>query len=170
MKREGGFTLIELMVAISVASILLVIAVPSLTTLVQSNRTSSDANALLTVILLTRSEAVRRGIDVTVCKTTDGETCSTDATVGWHSGVIVFADDDQDGALDKSEEQIQVVIPLASATRIIGNNKVSDRIRYQPNGRIRRGENGTIAIKADDEAHTKKLVISPVGRPRVEDA
>lgn len=165
MKRVGGFTLIELMVTISVASILLAVAVPSLTSLVRSNQTSSDANALLSLVLLARSEAVKRGTRVVACKSADGETCSTDATVGWDDGVIVFADDDDDATIDTGETIIRTVFPLASVSQITGS---ADALRYEPNGRGR--PNTTLNIQSGDSKSDRKLIISPAGRPRVEDA
>ncbi len=60
MNAERGFTLLELIVTVVVASILLTVAVPSFTTLIRSNRAASEANALLTMLTLARSEAIKR--------------------------------------------------------------------------------------------------------------
>jgi type IV fimbrial biogenesis protein FimT len=80
-----GFSLIELMVAITVAAILTVIAVPSFTNAIRGNRISSASNALLADLSYARAEAVTRGTDVSMCPSADGKTCtgSTAYDTGW---------------------------------------------------------------------------------------
>ena len=45
--REKGFTLLELMVTVSIAAILLAVGVPSYITFIDNNRVTSQANDLL---------------------------------------------------------------------------------------------------------------------------
>ena len=45
--RVRGFTLIELMVTLVVAGVLVVVAIPSLVSVIQNNRISSEANTLV---------------------------------------------------------------------------------------------------------------------------
>ncbi|MCG5496885.1 GspH/FimT family pseudopilin [Ectothiorhodospira variabilis] len=67
MRQTSGLTLVELMVTISVFAILLAIAVPGFQTLVQNTRATTAANELVTALHYARSEAVRRGGNVSVC-------------------------------------------------------------------------------------------------------
>ena len=66
-RNATGFTLIELMVTIAVAAILLTVAVPGFQSLVQNNRATTAAKQLSTEINFARSEAVTRGVEVSVC-------------------------------------------------------------------------------------------------------
>ena len=61
-----GFTLIELMVTISIAAILLAIGVPSFQAIIENNRLATQSNELITAVSLARSEAIKRGADITM--------------------------------------------------------------------------------------------------------
>jgi len=61
-----GFTLIELMITIAVAAILLAIAVPSFTGLLNRNNASAEATELVAALNLARSEAIKRNRTVGV--------------------------------------------------------------------------------------------------------
>ena len=66
MKRNLGFTLVELMVALAVLVILIAIALPSFTNMIQSNRSAALANSIVTALNVARSEAVKRNALVNV--------------------------------------------------------------------------------------------------------
>ena len=96
MKRDYGFTLVELMVTLVIAAILLTAGVPSFTTLIKNNRLTTSTNELVGALTLARSEAVKRGLRVTVCKSADQASCDTSGT-GWQQGWIVFTDENNSG-------------------------------------------------------------------------
>jgi len=66
MKKHTGFTLVELMITLVIAAILLAVAIPSFKTLFESNRLATQANELIGVVNLARSEAIKRGANVTI--------------------------------------------------------------------------------------------------------
>lgn len=71
----------------SVAAILLAVAMPSLTSFIQNSREDSQADSLIATLGYARSEAVKRDADVEVCSSTDGSTCS--GSTAWGTGWIV---------------------------------------------------------------------------------
>ncbi len=84
-----GFTLIELVVTLSVAAILATIAVPNFETAIQNNRQVAQINALVEALSLARSTAVKEGgsSTVTVCAGTSMSCTDTN----WADGWIVFS-------------------------------------------------------------------------------
>ena len=99
--RQDGFTLVELMVVLSVAAILTTIGVPSFLSTIRDNGVSTRTNELITDLALARTEAIRRGQTVTVCPSTDGTSCA--GSGGWEQGWISFRDNDASGVLDSSD-------------------------------------------------------------------
>jgi type IV fimbrial biogenesis protein FimT len=85
-RLNRGYTLIELMTALSVAAILLGAGIPALTTFVRDQRLVTATNALVLSLNYARDEAVKRdsGAGIRVCASSDRATCnSADWRVGW---------------------------------------------------------------------------------------
>ncbi|WP_312960352.1 GspH/FimT family pseudopilin [Stutzerimonas nitrititolerans] len=87
MHITRGFTLIELMVTIAVLAVVIAIAAPSFTSVIQSNRATALHHEVLGAIQLARSEAVKRRKDVIVCRTEDQEDCANGAD--WSTGWLI---------------------------------------------------------------------------------
>lgn len=96
-----GFTLVELMITIAIASILLAVAAPSFTSLVSANAAKNAADRLLDGLAYARSEAVTRSTDVIVCsKNSISNTCS--GTGQWTDGWLIYIEGA--GAIDLDGE------------------------------------------------------------------
>ncbi len=95
-----GFTLLELMVTVAIAAILAAMAMPSFTQTIRNNRLTTTNNMLLTSLNLARSEAIKRGVPVTVRKVDNNSFTSLGAGANWENGWDVFTDIDSDGIYD----------------------------------------------------------------------
>ena len=91
-KRQTGFTLIDLLVTLAVLAIVIAIGVPGLQTITESNRAASQNNLITGTLINARSEAIKRGVDVTICGSTNA-TAATPVcnTAQWELGWIISA-------------------------------------------------------------------------------
>ncbi|NLR74713.1 GspH/FimT family pseudopilin [Leeia aquatica] len=92
MKRQTGFSLVELLIVLAVAAIIAAIAVPSMIGLINGSRVSSTAEVLTNDLVAARLDAIRYRRQYTVCAVTNPDTattCSNNAN-GWGNGWIVL--------------------------------------------------------------------------------
>jgi type IV fimbrial biogenesis protein FimT len=90
--HSSGFTLLEFLVTIAVLAVIVSIGVPNFRDFVRNSRMSAAANDIITDFNLARSEAVKRRVPVTLCKSQDGAACDADDTDPFGRW-IVFVDD-----------------------------------------------------------------------------
>jgi type IV fimbrial biogenesis protein FimT len=111
----GGFTLLELMAAITLLGILLGVGVPSFNAMIRNNRAAAGANDFLTALSITRSEAMKRGMPVTICAAdAAGTDCSGEDTSEWVNGWLVFSDRGGDSGVIDTDEGDEVVQRFAA--------------------------------------------------------
>ena len=75
---ERGFTVIELMVVVTIMAVLAALATPSFTPIIERWRVRQAANGLESTLYYARSEAIKRGGDITVVATS-----GADWATGW---------------------------------------------------------------------------------------
>ena len=131
-RSETGVTLIELLVTLSVALILLGVAVPSFQNVIRINRIAALTNELSSALQLARSEAVTRGTRVTVCKSADplaaSPACSSSAN--WQDGWLIFVDPNNNGTLDTGDLLLKVNKPSIANANITVKNTTTNFANY----------------------------------------
>jgi type IV fimbrial biogenesis protein FimT len=93
----GGFSLVELMVTVAIAAILMAIAAPSFSIFIDNQKLLTTATEFYSAVNMTRSEAIKRGAQVTLAAN-DG--------VAWTSGWTVFVDTNGNARPDAGETTI----------------------------------------------------------------
>lgn len=88
-RTARGFTLIELMIAIALLGILLALAMPSFSDIIRRMRIESAASSLSVAFATARSEAVKRGRNISVCKSSNGTACASSGD--WSTGWVIYA-------------------------------------------------------------------------------
>ena len=166
-----GFTLLELMVTVTILAVGAAIAVPSYSAMLKSNRTKSVASELLAALSQARSEAARRGQPVSICKSSDGCKCGGNSTQ-WESGWIVFVDKNPssgpDGTRDNtcpysgdndSEPLLLSRRNLPDGITVRFNNPSPNSITYARTGIA--NKLGTFAICTDsNESKAQAIVVN----------
>ena len=141
VKKSDGFTLTEILVAISIAAILLSVAIPSFSEMIRQNRLTTSINRFTTAHNLARSEAVARGKSVSLCKSNNATTTSPSCDTGsanWEDGWIVFvnADNDNPPAVDVGEKILRVSSALTSTYSLRGSTGATAFVTYRSTGDI----------------------------------
>ena len=170
MHGQQGFTLFELIITLAIAAIVIGIAAPSFSSMVQDNRLSGQSLDFVAALNLARSEAIKRRVLVTLCKSGNGQNCVADGGVtNWGQGWIVFADPNNRGTRDNGEPILRVHGNLAGNNRLTGNANFIDAISYLPSGDTANLGNGTLALcdSRNDDALSPAIVINSTGRPRL---
>lgn len=165
-----GFTLLELMITIAILSILIAVATPSFTSMVLSNSVSSDQDRIFTLLISARSEAIKRGGVVSVCKSSDLDVCSDSAGTAWGDGVIVFFDVDGDGEVETADGDKILKVNEALDNNISLAFSAGDYLAFNSLGRAE-VNNGTFTFShsGGDAAYNRKITISFTGRVRKSD-
>ena len=155
-QTQSGFTLIELMVTVTILAILVSIAVPAMTNFMNSNRLTSHTSALKQAIQYARSEAVSKNQDVSICASSDGATCTDNAE--WSQGWIVFTDADGAGDVDIGTDTVlRVWQGLSDRFTLTGAP-----IIFESSGQ----RSTTVPVSfvvTDPGLHTRTLAVSNVG-------
>lgn len=105
-RRQMAFTLMELMLTLTIAALILAIGVPSFGEFRRNNRMVGVANDFLGTVQTARTEAVKRQIPVAVCPSNDPDSAAASCTAGAFSGWIAFADADNDCLRDDADNVI----------------------------------------------------------------
>lgn len=166
MQRQGGFTLIELMIAVGLTGLLLSMAVPAMNVFVSNARQTGAFNDFVATIHQARSTAVTTNTRVTICPSSNGTNCEA---VGWNEGWIMFADPDSDRNVDVNETVISANGPVDGLT--IASGEFATFMMYRPNGRVMNaslnGSSGAFTLCDKRGAdHAKVMIIDLSGRPR----
>jgi type IV fimbrial biogenesis protein FimT len=105
---SGGFTLVELVIGVTILAIVLAVAVPSFGQVIRVNRLASQVNEYTASLNFARSEAYKRGIPVVVCVANAAlSACSTSAS--WSNGWLSFVDANSNNVVNGGEVILQKV-------------------------------------------------------------
>jgi type IV fimbrial biogenesis protein FimT len=131
--RQNGFTLFELLVAMTIAALLVTVGVPNMRAMILDNRIISEANHFVATINAARSSAVRYQRPAIVCSTANFDaavpTCS--GSTDWSDGWIVWVDKNQDAATT-ADEVIVVSPPVGGSVSMTSGT--ASRFSYDSRG------------------------------------
>jgi len=189
--RAAGFTLLELMLVITIAALILGIGVPNMRQFILNNRMTAAANDLLAAVYTARGEAVKRNTQVMMCFSTSPRAatpdCNGDGTQGWvvfvdAADVDVAAATDNNGVVDGGEPVLLRHDALPGTIRVqsrpAGNKgyvafNAAGFSRQIPSvgtglaGVVMCDARGNVELYGADNSAARGVLISQTGRPRV---
>lgn len=165
-RAQRGVTLIEVMMVLAIAAIILAAAVPNFREFVARNRLDSAAQDLLASLQLARSEATRRGAQITL--RLDG----TAGSKNWGSGWTMFVDADRDGVLDTGEEVIRRGMALTAPLSLYGSSGFDTLIAFDRDGRLTSAGGYFVlcqggALTEGGQSRSRALLVNGAGRVRM---
>jgi type IV fimbrial biogenesis protein FimT len=153
MNTNRGFTIPELMLVLAIAGVMAALAVPNFNSLLVNNRMTAQVNNMVGVLNLARSEAVRRGLPVTVCTSTNQTSCNGGAT--WETGLIAQAG----GTVIRVVEGFPNNFTLRSGQFV-------NSVTFQPNAFT--NQSGTFRFcDQRGQSAARGVLLSVTGRPQI---
>lgn len=158
-RKTRGLTLLELTVTLTLLSLLISIASASYEPLVIDSRTRTVISELRGLVLLTRSEAVKRGHRTVLCPSVDGIRCADD----WSGRLILFPDPDNNLEAASATDVLKDRRLVSDGEKLTYNRKA---LIFSSLGRTS-GTNGTFIYCWDHTAATAHaMIVSRLGRLR----
>ena len=135
IRRDTGWTLVELLIGLSIAGLLLGLAMPYYGDWIAEYQLLNHAQHLAGSMNTARSEAVKRALHVNLCKAPDRRQCAD--TGGWEDGFIVYVDSNRDGQIDTDEPVLRIDGPAPQGITVRGNRPLDDYVSYTSMGSAR---------------------------------
>ena len=160
-RAAAGFTVLELMVTLTIMGILVAVALPSFGYLAASTKVKGASTELYLAMVRARSEAVKRNRGVAV-KATSGDAAN------WQAGWQVVADANNDGDYDDVASDDDRVVFEQGELKRVAISADSDTVAFRPTGRIS-GNAPAFDIASEDPEHDLKRCVSVdlTGRPYI---
>lgn len=166
-KYQQGFTLTELLITITIAGIILAIAVPSLNNFIVKMRIDNHINQLSRLVLTARNSAINTEQNVTLCPLNANNVCSNN----WQNELSVFIDLDNDGIYEPTLPTVPPV-PTESIVTVKSATIAGDTISYAGQNRVSFAATGTLSsipsifiyCPASDTSLARAIVLSLSGR------
>ncbi|GAB3355125.1 GspH/FimT family pseudopilin [Lysobacter tyrosinilyticus] len=136
LRGRSGFTLVELLITVAIMAILVTLATPALTALINGNRLRAAANETIAIFQSARFEAIRANRRTVVCMSADPNAavpaCGAAGATGW----IAFVDADRNGQYAAAEPLLRRAT-VASGVKLLGSAAFGSGITFNSDGMAR---------------------------------
>lgn len=161
--RPAGFSVLELMITLSIAGILLGLAAPTFKGLLLDSQRTVAVNSFVHSIYLARSTAATQGRTVSICRSMDGDSCSN-STANWQHGWMVFVNTDRDEPPMRDANERVLSVQAAWSGGTVTSNRRSYSFRPYQHAVV----NGTLVFcDVRGPTQARAIIINIAGRPRI---
>jgi type IV fimbrial biogenesis protein FimT len=171
-----GFTLIEILVVVSIMAVLLALGVPSMREAIERNTVSGHINTFIGGLRYARSEAIRAGVPVVMCQSTNAETSAptcAGAGASWADGWLIFVNRDLDaGNIYSSaggDTLLKVQGPLSGSGNVTQTSGAANtKFVFRSTGLLTTGVSSFTFDSTSLDPRQKRLIcVSMQGRARI---
>ena len=152
MKKQHGFTLLELIWTMAIAGIVASFAAPMFGDLVKNNRMATQANTVIGSLRYARSEAITRGVMTQLEPVVAGN--------NWSEGWVVRIDGDNDGVIDSDDDDDVVIrsfVRVDDSSLMLSN---AGTIVFNPEGDVPTASVADLTLRAISCTDEHQRVIS----------
>jgi len=163
MSKQHGFTALELLVTMTIVTILLATGIPAIKNYGWNLRMKTAMDILQTDLNLARGHAISHNTQTVICPATDSNDCSEQ--VDWQNGWIVFTDMNADHRKQHGEPLLKHAGKVEFLS--ISSSRSRSYLRFYPNGTA---PGSNLSIRFCDKRgaeHAGKIVVSNTGRIRL---
>lgn len=158
---KNGFSLLELLVSLTVAAICTLLCVPIYSDLSKRSEADTTLDSVHAALLLARSKALSEGYYVVACGVNGKGECAD----SFSGAMMIFADKNRNGQLD-SNESVEQYLTLNRAINIkLSSFSGRPYVFFQPTGTTE-GGNGSLLFchQNHDEHFSRKIAWTRAGR------
>lgn len=159
--RQQAFSLIEAIVTLAILGTLIGIAIPSLSSTIQSSQQTTQVNQMVSALNYARTKAITSRRMVSLCA---GNTSCSNST-RWQEQILIFSDGNRDGLLNQSDTLLSMVSLAENYSWNWSNFRNQKHMSYKPDGTTH-SLNGTFTLCLQDDP-TRAVAINASGRARL---
>ncbi|HSG61502.1 MAG TPA: GspH/FimT family pseudopilin [Pseudomonadales bacterium] len=160
--KAQGFTLIEMLITVTILAIILNIGVPSFNNMFKRARSDADTERIAQTIRFARAYAIAQNAEITTCFSDDLYSCDRRA----HKAIMVFKDKNLNRKADPGETVEFANLDDGDAQVLFNMSVGRHYIRHRPNGTVKEFGHITYCPGHTDVAYATRLIISRMGRAR----
>jgi len=158
--RLKGFTLVELIVSVSIISILTAIAVPNYSNFIVQMRVNNEIAQLHRMLLITRNAAINSGQKAIICPLDNTFQCTSQ----WQNELSTFIDINDNKQFDNNESVISIRGSINIGDKLI-YGKGRTKITFKPTGQLSGLANGTFRYCPQSHKNNSRgIIIARSGR------
>lgn len=161
---SAGFTLLECLVVVAIVGIITSLALPSYAQFLDREKINALSDEFAKTVTVARSAAIKTGVPVVLCASSNGDACTADWSAGW----MAFVDNDRDGVAHEDENVLARRANNSNSVQVNVNDLSGDgvnAVRFNYRG----APNSPLAVSVTKGGQSSTIAVTPFGQPRRND-